>query len=277
MIKKISVLLVVTIFYANTCSAKIIKTNDFQVIKDQIQSTENDTLVIFDIDNVLLQAKDYSLRSYSNEKEQKKAEKFFKEVNKRLTHEVISEILIQMKIEPVDQRMVELINFTQKRGVKVLALTARGIGQFGIIPSLENLTVKELKNLGYNFDKSWINIKEQIFDQLPSKHSKKFPIFKQGVISTCGVPKGKVLEAFLIYIKLHPVKILFIDDKRINIESVASFARKANIEFFGIEYTFSQDSNVEAFNEERAKLQLDTLERKHKWLPDQEAYCTTKN
>ena len=43
MIKKISILLVVTIFYVNICLAKIIKTNDFKVIKDKVQSAESNT------------------------------------------------------------------------------------------------------------------------------------------------------------------------------------------------------------------------------------------
>jgi|GEM_PF-889868 phosphoglycolate phosphatase-like HAD superfamily hydrolase len=275
MIKKFSILLI-TIFYANSCLAEIIKTNDFKVIKDQVQSAEGNTIVIFDIDNVLLQPKDYSLRNYHDSKEQNKAENFFKEIEKRLNHEQISEILMQTKVEPVDKRMIELINAIQKKGVKVLALTARVTGKFGKISSMENWSIKELKNLGYNFDKSWINLQDKIFDQFPSKDPKlfpkfKLPMFQQGVVSTCGVPKGRVLEAFLNYIKLHPAKILFVDDKRKNLESVAYFAREANINFFGVEYTFAQDSNIKSFNEERAKFQLDTLEKEHKWLSDQEA------
>ena len=275
MTKKFSILLVFTVFYVNSCLAEIIKTNDFKAIKDQVQSAEGNTIVIFDIDNVLLQPKDYSLRNYHDSKEQKKAEKFFKEIEKRFNHEQISEMLMQTKVEPVDKRMIELINTIQKRGIKVLALTARVTGEFGKISSMENWSIKEIKNLGYNFDKSWVNLKDKVFAQFPSKDPKlfpkfKLPMFKQGVVLTCGVPKGKVLEAFFNYIKLHPIKILFIDDKSKNLESVASFARAANINFFGIEYTFAQDSNIKSFNEERAKLQFDTLEKAHKWLSDQE-------
>jgi hypothetical protein len=43
-----------------------------------------------------------------------------------------------------------------------------------------------------------------------------------------------------------------------------------NIDFLGIEYTFVQDSKIEPINKTRARLQFEILEKKHKWLSDQE-------
>lgn len=277
MIKKLIILLVISIFNTNICLAKIITTNNFNIIKNKVQSAENNTIVIFDIDYVLLQPKDYSLRYYyHNNQEQEKAKIFHHEIQQRLNDEQISEMLIQTAVEPIDNRMIELIDKIQKKGITVIALTARGTGKFGKIPSMENWGIRELKHLGYHFDKSWVTTKEKTFEQFPTKYLKQFPKFVKGVIFTCGVPKGQVLEAFLNYIKLHPTKILFIDDKRKNLESVASFAHKSNLSFLGIEYTFAKYSNTKPFNKKLAKFQFEILEKENKWLSDQQANAMLK-
>ena len=86
-----------------------------------------------------------------------------------------------------------------------------------------------------------------------------------------GFHKGEALKAFLNYTDLQFEKILFVDDKREYLESVAKFAREASIEFLGIEYTAVEDSKIEPLNKERVKLQLDVLEKEYKWLSDEEA------
>ena len=74
-IKKFNVWLIISIFYANFCLAEIIQTHDFKVIEDKVRTADYNTLVIFDIDHVLLQPKDQLLKSYCEE-----FRKFIKEI-----------------------------------------------------------------------------------------------------------------------------------------------------------------------------------------------------
>ncbi len=43
-------IILISIVYANICVAETIKTNDFKVIENKIQTSAKDTLVIFDVD-----------------------------------------------------------------------------------------------------------------------------------------------------------------------------------------------------------------------------------
>ena len=187
-----------------------------------------------------------------------------------LARGVYSLMLTQAQIEPVDKKMILLINKIQKNGIKVLALTHCYTKPFGKISSIEDWRIQDLKNLGYYFDKSWHQLKKAELKQVLSKNSKKFPVFQQGIVFTNGHSKGDALKAFLNYATLKPKKILFIDDKIAFLESVETFAHSQSIEFLGIEYTAVKDSIV-PLNKERAKLQLNVLKTKHKWLSDQEA------
>lgn len=271
MFQKIHILLAIITFYTNICLAEIITTNNFKVIEDHVKSADLNTLIIFDIDHVLLQPKDCSLRPYYDDKEHEKAKNFFNKVSNKLTVEEQSEAILQMQVELVDTNLIKLVNSLQNRAVKVLALTARDTGKFGKIASLENFTIKELQHFGYHFEKSWPKLNDQIFEQIPPKTPKHFPIFKQGILFTNGTHKGPVLEFFLNYTQMLPHKIIFIDDQKKNLQSVASFTKKNNLKFLGIEYTIVKDQNQRPFNEERANLQFDIFRKNHKWLSDQEA------
>ena len=82
--------------------------------------------------------------------------------------------------------------------------------------------------------------------------------------------KGAVVDAFLTSVKIMPKRIVFIDDKSKNLESVAEFAKQNNIEFIGIEYTKALEEK-EALNKNIAQLQFEVLEKEKKWISDTEA------
>ena len=64
---------------------------------------------------------------------------------------------------------------------------------------------------------------------------------------------------------------IFIDDRKVNIESVEAMAKNNGIEFVGIEYTASKDKKIAPLNQKRARLQLLVLEKEQRWLSDEEA------
>jgi hypothetical protein len=131
--------------------------------------------------------------------------------------------------------------------------------------------VGELEAFGYTFKDSWRGLKPKLFGDLKTKHPKRFPIFKKGVLFTCGLPKGPVLKAFLQYAELSPKKIIFVDDQRKYLESVEAFCKEAKISFEGFEYTAIVDRPKAPFNEKRAQRQFEVLQRERKWLSDKEA------
>jgi hypothetical protein len=96
-------------------------------------------------------------------------------------------------------------------------------------------------------------------------------MFKKGILFTCNVPKGKVLEAFLKRLKWKPSKIVFTDDKMKHLESVRDFCQRAHIPFQGFQYTAVEQMPKMPINKKRADLQFKTLAEQEKWLSDVEA------
>ncbi|WP_010298925.1 DUF2608 domain-containing protein [Candidatus Odyssella thessalonicensis] len=269
--------LLIILFFCNLCFADIIQTSDIKCIETTLQSADQDTLVIFDIDDVLLFPKDQILRSENR--------KYLKELSSRLERLVGEEeaqllysiIFEQRQNGPVDPKMRDLISNLQSQGIKVLALTNCFTGAFGKIKSLEEWRCHELHKHGYHFDQSWPALKAKQFHDLNkqenglSTKNNSIPMFIRGTVFTSSVSKGKALQAFLKYAQLSPKRIIFIDDKERHLKSVQRVALAHNISFTGIKYTAADDLAREALNKQRAELQFEVLKKDKKWMADSEA------
>lgn len=270
--KRFRVLLLAICFVLSKAAfAKIVSTSDIQVIESEIKTADKSTLVIFDVQNVLLQPKDQLLKKQNRHH----LEKFRKQLKARLGskeyQELYSLILLQRNTEAVNNKFVQLIRQVQKKDIKTLALTNCRTGQFGKIASMEQKRLYELMNAGYHFHRSWPLIKEQVFHQLFSESSNCSPTFRKGVIFTCRTAKGPALQAFLNYVAFNPRRIIFVDDQMKNIKSVEKIAKCMDISFLGIEYLIPKNDKLPLEALERAKLQFYILEKEHHWISDREA------
>lgn len=135
-------------FYTAICFAETIATSDFEIIEAKVQEADENTLVIFDVDDVLLHPKDQILKIHNKPH----AEEIYKQIEARLTQaeaqELYSYSLLQRQNGPVDERIITLIDQIQSKGIKVLALTNCLTGTFGKIDSLEDWRIQELKRVG---------------------------------------------------------------------------------------------------------------------------------
>ena len=230
--KIISFIFVILSSFHATCFAEIMKTNDTKIIEQTLQSIDTDTLVIFDVDDVLMHASDQILKSKNADACKVLVKKLKQQVEKEKIQDVTSIILLTRKNSPVDPKMVSVIEDLQKSGIKVLALTNCATGKFGLIPNAENWRIAELHKHGYYFDKSWKNLKDINLKPLMKITNDANPVYKAGVVFVDQTgEKGPVLDAFLAYSATKPKKIIFIDDKSKNLVSVEEFARQHNIEF----------------------------------------------
>lgn len=251
--------------------AHIKQTSTLSPIELALKAADSETLVIFDVDDVLITARDQILQP----DHKKFLEKLNKDLKSRLSEEeaqkLWSIIWLARSDEAVDSKMISLIKEAQGKDLKVMALTNAWTGPFGDINSLEDWRIEELEGFGYTFKDSWITLKSETFENLKSKDSKRFPVFKDGILFTCNLPKGDVLKAFLQYAGLSPKKIIFIDDKRKHLESVEAFSKDAGILFLGFQYTAVAEKPKTPLNEKRARYQFEALEKEYKWLNDKEA------
>ena len=258
--------------------------NSIQEVKSVFEQATQDDLFVFDIDQVLLEPEDLPLqpRFYENPKLKKifdDFEAFIKNKNNPEAYEKLtfSKSMLQCKIQPIEQALIDNILAIQKRNIKVIALTAYHTGRFGLIERLEAWRYDLLLNLGLNFSDSFVP-KEIMFDKLQkSEYATKYKsekgkdlsptIFYKGIICTL-FPKGIALKAFLEKIKYKPKCIYFFDDRPKNVESVVEEMKKMGIKCQGFVY------QAATINRSEADLDIEVAQLKYELMKQRDDYVS---
>ncbi len=265
-------------------NAQIHTTDNLQVIKQAIFASPKDTLVIFDVDFVLVTAVDDCFILMANEKGEDLRKNIFDSIFKRFSlqeiYEIYTTLLLQQKWRTVTPDTADIFNEIKAKGYKILGLTALLTGKLGVIDSMESWRIEHLQSHGISFDNSFVNAESGYLDPyIPeivqynqdAKH-KTAPTAYNGIVFTGSIPKGEVLNAYLQYAHIKPKKIIFIDDRMGNLKSVQECCQKNDIEFLGYEYTAIQEQAKQLqLNTKRAFLQYELLVLKKIWLTDSEA------
>ncbi|MBN2267324.1 MAG: DUF2608 domain-containing protein [Candidatus Babeliaceae bacterium] len=198
----------------------IIQINEIEEIASYV-TPGPETLVIFDLDNTVIWPEEPEARDewFAGQlSAYKKVGLTPDEAIKRFlpTH---LKAHATSKIYNVDKDTPWLFTFLKENNVRVIALTARSIAFIGI-------TKKQLKKADIKFSpgkNGWNEYYE--IDGL------KKPIFyTNGIIFAGGNPKGPTLELFLQKLAFKPKELIFVDDSRQHVESVAETAKKIGIE-----------------------------------------------
>lgn len=213
-------------------------------IGDVEQHIDHDTLIIFDIDNTLLE----TAQMLGSD------QWFFHMYNRYITEgmepaasldRILSEwhaIQNITAVKIVEPGSAELIERLQKEGFMVMGLTTRGLG-------LSDRTLEQLSRVNVDFT---INppVKDEVYF-----FNKQGVLFRQGVMFTSGTWKGKALEKFLKIIECHPKKVVFINDKMKHLQDVESGCIEMGIEFVGLRYGVT-DGTVASFDPDIAEVQF---------------------
>lgn len=139
-----------------------------------------------------------------------------------------------VKVKPVEELTPALVREQQKRGLKILALTARGASD---APA----TFAQLSAIGVDLAASAVR-KDDLADSPKGFYSR-------GVLFVGDGPdKGKTLVAFLKKIGLRPAKVVFADDKPHHAKNVDEALTAAGIATVSFRYG-AADAKVRAFNE----------------------------
>jgi hypothetical protein len=216
-----------------------------------------DTLVIFDVDQTLIQPIDM----YPASENSPQAEQFRNYLVKIYPNvdwiKITSIMLSQAKRPLIEPMIIDEIKKLQARQVRVIACTSMNTGPYGILSSMQEWRYNHLKSLG--FEGSFSNVVIN-FDQFDHK-----PVFYKGMFATDTIPKGLAIDAFLDAIDLHPKKIIFFDDDSSYQDSVRTECMKRHIPFQGYLY---QGAKSVAWDEELGKFQADYLIKNQIWLSD---------
>ncbi|XVN40454.1 MAG: DUF2608 domain-containing protein [Rickettsia endosymbiont of Argas persicus] len=254
------------ILLSYNCFADIIPTNDFKVIEEYINKADKDTLVIFDVDDVLAMPTDEFAVNAPIRKEltQKLKERYTKDELRYL----YSCVFERRTAKPVNPNMQGLIKSLEQRKIPAIALTRWWTGKYGKIDKMENLRFDALKQVDISFVNTTPFKEDTTFSELENGNG--IPMLISGVILTASANKGLVLKSVLEKSNLHFKKIIFIDDKMKELESVEIICREMDIDFQGIHYGAAKLVPLPVLDKKKEQLHYEILEKEHIWLLDKE-------
>jgi hypothetical protein len=226
-----------------------------------LQSVEPGTLVLYDVDETLVQPTDVYLVNEQSPEARTLIQNFQKENPTFRGWDNLVSVLLRDAHRPlIEVSVLDVIQKIRKQGGKVIALTSMNTGRVGFYDKMEKWRYEHLRFLGFVGD----------FGNHVFKFSgfKRRPLFYQGILAADLEDKGKVLGAFLRKIGWTPHKIIAIDDDLMALKVIRAYCEKASIPFRGYLY---MGYTKKAWDEKLVRFQAHHLLKKKKWLSDTEA------
>lgn len=192
--------------------AEIIELKSYKELN--LKQMDQKTLVVFDIDNTLLRQNSMIGTHQWGDYIAERAVKFGVDAKaaRESQHKAFAEVQPFVTVVPVENEILDILAQLSKEGVANFALTARN-------PKLQQVTLKQLQVLKHDFASSFPKLKRSGFLK---GH------LKGGVIFSGATPKGELLKKIIDNSEQKFARIIFIDDKAYNLESVEkSFAQSA--------------------------------------------------
>lgn len=255
--------------------AIIIEAPNLDEFEKFIKDVDQETLVLFDINETLIISQDLILRPCAKSLWSRYAKETLEnpEVAVSGKHNrkyFLGQILSKIEYELIDPKFVTIIHSLQERKIKTIALTRMRSGSLEAISSLEDWRIEHLKKHDIDFSLAFPQHPEVIVKKNLEAHGGNFPLFKQGVLCTNKEAKGPVLMAFLECIQWVPSKVVLVDNNTAYLKSVEKSLEEAGIHFIGFHYTAVENLPC-VINEDLAKFQLTHLAKTGIWLTDDEA------
>ncbi len=136
----------------------------------------------------------------------------------------------------VDRELSNIIRKLQSRGVKVIVLTSDGIDN-------KSERVGSLRQLGVDLSRSWEDVNQIVFYELPIRsETKSYPVFDDGIIFAGNRDKEEVLQRFAAKMRRKFKKVMFADNQKKKFKSIKSFHKSNSIA--GREVRYKKDEIV---------------------------------
>lgn len=260
---------------------QLFPTSTFKELEDILLKIPPRSLIVTDIDNVLIYHTDKIIRPNSRTLYETHMEKLKTDFQEKTIHvkgreisffEYLHGILIQgLQLKLLDDRIIDLFTKLRQNGHTFLALSQGKTGPYAEFDAIEEVRINHLKNLGLDFSKDFERIPPMILENLSPLPS---PIFKEGIILTAKRSKALSLQNFLNHIPKTWESLVYIDDKAAWVKEIHAYFRK-NYPLKVIWYQNQRFLHEEP-DEHVAKKQFDLLQLYHKWVNDDEILKSSK-
>ncbi len=218
-----------------SCSGLKANIIEIENISSILPLVDNETLVIFDIDNTLMQGQcEVATASFFNHlfKEMKALgmsdEKIIDEV-----YPIWMDIQKIAEVDPVDKITPYIIKDLKKREIPILAITNRG-------PDLAYRTLDQLKSVGIDLTQNGFHPHNLIIGD----HS--IAKYLEGVlfVSPFENKAEKALKLFQT-IEFNPKKIICLDHNLESLVGMKDYFKKQDIAFLGLHYTICDKRDID--------------------------------
>lgn len=233
-------ILITALLWANLAYSEI---HEIKHMAEILSAIQDDTLLVFDIDNTLIEpvgnlgSDQWFYYLYKIYKINGLDEKLTQQQALRAWNHAQSLIAVRA----AETSIPDLIKSQQKRGLKMLALTARSV-------EISQKTSQQLASVNISFSDHSVLDKDLEIDQgtLQSEHG---AFFRNGVMYVGeGNDKGQVLSYFLQQLHLNPKRIVYVDDKSHHVQAVDRALAALNIPCFCFRYG-ALDEKVKAYQQ----------------------------
>ncbi len=265
---------IIAVFTALLCTTSLVQAEitlapTLAPFEEALEHLQEGSLVVFDVDDVLITCTDPTLQELNKSRLENVCNAMAQKVSFEEYVRLYSIAMKSREIEVIDQRIFDLLHDLSERNIHAIALTHMRTGRFGVIEKMEDWRVLELDKLGIDFKKMSPFSSERTLEDLKGP-SGTLPNIKDGVIFTAEIEKGKVLAEAFKFLPRKPSKVIFIDDRMDNLESVEKLCEEQGIIFQGFQYTAAQ-SKFRYIDEKLIEIQVDTLMKEGRWITSEEA------
>lgn len=225
-------------------------------LNDLDRSALKGALVVMDIDNTLIrQNQMIGTHQWGDDMREIAIKRGMPEKEAReYQHRLFSEIQPLTRVLPVESSTKEFLDFLDTEQIPNFALTARP-------KYMTQATLRQIKTLNHDFAKS--------FPEQNDPHLMD-AFLKNGVIFSGDKPKGELLLEIINNSKVRPTKIVFIDDKQYNVDSIEKSLAGSGIVLESYRYG-AADPIVAAYDPKVADVEYSFFKEFNHLLTDQEA------
>lgn len=217
------------------------------------------TLVMFDLDDVLVYPQDALLQNWRSS--------WKPEGMRAWTAEEDTIAWMNAQFQLVDPYGPTLLDRLYEKRIPTIGFTSFAMDKSGMVESIPQWRSQHLNALGLHFREE----KEVIF---PCQKGFVAPSFEKGVLH-CGNlykkdkdNKGKTLSLYLDWLDWTPEWVIFIEDDKKHLDSVQNELEKRGIPFLGFQYI---TKDLDPIDERIAQLQYQTIIDRKQWISDKEA------